>query len=113
MAEPLPEIAAQHAMVGAGVGAAARVLLALHGGQRGVVILLIEAGVGAMLGVAFVAAVSYYDPTLRDGGFGLLIAGGGAGVSGAIGTRMLDMAIAWADRRLGNTPPPPPAPPKA
>lgn len=106
MSEPLPEIAAQHAMVGAGVGAVARVLLTLHGGQRGVVILAIEAGVGAMLGVAFVAALSYYDPASRDGGFGLLIAGGGAGVSGFIGTRMIDMAISWADRKLGNTPPP-------
>lgn len=110
MSDSVPDIAAQHAVVGAGMGAAARVLIALHGGQRGLLILIIEAGIGAFLGVATAAALSYADPSVRDGHFGLLAIGGASGVAGAVGTRLLDVAVAYLDRRLGGSPPPPPPP---
>jgi hypothetical protein len=90
------------ASTAAAAGGAGRVLLALHGGERRWVILLIEAGLGALLGVIAASAVTYFDPALRDAGWGLLIVGGAAGLSGALGTRLLDLVVAGLQRRLGS-----------
>ena len=65
-------------------------------------ILLIEAGLGALLGIIAASGVTYLDPTLRDAGWGLLIVGGAAGLSGALGTRLLNLLVAGLQRRLGS-----------
>ncbi len=90
------------ASTAAAAGGAGRVLLALHGGERRWLILLIEAGLGALLGIIAASAVTYLDPSLRDAGWGLLIVGGAAGLSGALGTRLLDLTVAALQRRLGS-----------
>jgi hypothetical protein len=46
--------------------------------------------------------VTYLDPSLRDAGWGLLIVGGAAGLSGVLGTRLLDLVVAGLQRRLGS-----------
>ena len=46
--------------------------------------------------------MTYFDPSLRDAGWGLLIVGGAAGLSGALGTRLLDLVVAGLQRRMGS-----------
>lgn len=87
--------------VAAVVGAAARVLILLHGGVRRWQLLLIEAGVGALLGVMAAGAAVWWDPALRDMGWPLLIVASAAGCAGAMGTRLLDIVIAAAEKRAG------------
>jgi len=89
------------ASTAAAAGGAGRVLLALHGGERRWLILLIEAGLGALLGIIAASAVTYLDPSLRDAGWGLFIVGGAAGLSGALGTRLLDLVVAGLQCRMG------------
>jgi len=89
-----------HLLTAAGAGGAGRVLLALHGGERRWLILLIETGLGALLGVIAASAATYFDPSLRDAGWGLFIVGGAAGLSGALGTRLLDLVVAGLKRRI-------------
>lgn len=43
----------------------------------------------------------WLDPTLRDMGWPLLIVASAAGCAGAIGTRLLDIVIAAAEKRAG------------
>ncbi len=93
---------AQAAVTAAAAGGAGRVLLALHGGERRWLVLVIEAGLGALLGIIAASAVTYFDPSLRDAGWGLLIVGGAAGLSGALGTRLLDLVVAGLQRRMGS-----------
>jgi hypothetical protein len=93
--------AAVMAAVAAASGAAARVALALHGGVRRVGTLAVEAFVGGCLGVMASGAAIYFDPGLRDAGWALLVVGGAAGFAGALGTRLLDLAVAAAQRRVG------------
>lgn len=93
---------AQAAVTAAAAGGAGRVLLALHGGERRWLVLIIEAGLGALLGIIAASAVTYFDPSLRDAGWGLLIVGGAAGLSGALGTRLLDLVVAGLQRRIGS-----------
>lgn len=93
--------AAQMAAIAAASGAAARVALALHGGVRRASLLAIEAFVGGCLGVMAAAAAIYIDPQLRNAGWALLVVGGGAGFAGALGTRLLDIVAAIAQRRAG------------
>lgn len=93
---------AQAAVTAAAAGGAGRVLLALYGGERRWLILAIEAGLGALLGIIAASAVTYFDPSLRDAGWGLLIVGGAAGLSGALGTRLLDLVVAGLQRRMGS-----------
>lgn len=100
MAEDLTD-AARMAAVAAGTGAVARVILALQGGERSPVVLCIQAGFGATLGVIAAAAVVYFDPALRHDGWPVLIVGGAAGFAGALGNRLLDMLAAAAQRRIG------------
>lgn len=95
------EEAAKMAAAAAVSGGAARVLMALHGGERGVIPLLIEAGLGATLGIIAAAAATYLDASLRDIGWPLLIVAGGAGMAGALGTRLLDLVTEALRRRVG------------
>jgi hypothetical protein len=89
------------AAAAAGAGAAARLALALHGGMRGWPRLAIESFVGGMLGVIACGAALYWDPALRDAGWPLLVVSGFAGLAGALGTRVLDLAEAAIRKRLG------------
>jgi len=82
-------------------GGAGRVLLALHHGEQRWLILSNEAGMGALLGVIAASAATYFDPSLRAAGWGLFIVGGAAGLSGALGTRLLDLVVAGLQRRMG------------
>ena len=92
---------AKAAVTAAAAGCAGRVLLALHGGERRWLILTIEAGFGALLGNIVATAITYSDPSLCDAGWGLPIAGGAAGLSGALGARQLDLVVAGLQRRMG------------
>ena len=89
-------------MTAVAAGGAGGVLLTLHGGERRWLILTIEAGLGALLRIIAASAVIYLDPSLRDAGWGLLIVGGAAGLSGALGTRLLDLVVAGLQRRIGS-----------
>lgn len=89
------------AATAAGAGGAGRVLLALYGGERRCIVLALEGGVGALLGIVAAAAATYLDPALRDVGWALLIVGGAAGLAGATGTRVLDILVAAVQRRVG------------
>ncbi len=90
-----------HLLTAAGAGGAGRILLAIHGGERRWPALLLEAGLGALLGVIAAAAAVYYDPDLRNVGFGLFVVCGVAGCAGAIGIRLLDMVTLAVQRRIG------------
>lgn len=70
------------ASTAAAAGGASRVLLALHGSERRWLVLTIEAGFGALLGIIAASAVTYLDPSLRDAGWGLFIVGGPRGCQG-------------------------------
>jgi hypothetical protein len=98
-----PESAADAAMkmaaAAAGAGGAARIALALHGGTRGMR-LLIEGFVGAMLGIIASGIALWFDPALRDAGWPLLMVAGFAGLIGALGTRALDLLEAAIKKKL-------------
>lgn len=100
MAEDISE-AARLAAVAAATGAGARVMLALHGGVRRIGLLAIEGGVGAALGVMAAGAFAYWHPDLWDAAQSVIIVAGAAGMAGAIGTRLLDIAITALQRRIG------------
>lgn len=90
--------AARIAAVAAGVGGAARVVLALHGGVRRLGLLMIEAGVGACLGVIAAAGVAYWHPEMWAAPEHLLVVSGAAGLAGALGNRALDAVIGLLGR---------------
>lgn len=100
MSEDAPS-ALPHLLTAAGAGGAGRILLAIHGGERRWPALLLEAALGALLGVIAASGAVYYDPSLRSVGFGLFIVCGVAGCAGAIGIRLLDMVTLALQRRLG------------
>ncbi|CAB4579323.1 MAG: hypothetical protein F2563_04110 [Actinobacteria bacterium] len=100
MAQEL-ENAARLAAVAAGMGAIARVALALHGGVRRAGLLVIECVVGASLGVMAAGAIAYWEPEVLSADRAFLVMAGAAGVAGAIGTRLLDLLTAWMQRRAG------------
>lgn len=93
-------LALKIAMGAGSLGAFARVVLAVHGGVRSPLTLGIEALVGATLGIITAAAALYWSPELFDAGRGMLVVGGAAGFSGALGTRLIDMLTEAACRRL-------------
>lgn len=96
-----PTVAAvKMAAAAAGVGALARISLALHGGARGLR-LVIEGMVGAALGVMAAGIALWIDPDLRADGWPLLIVSGVAGIAGALGTRALDLLEAALRKRIG------------
>jgi peptidoglycan/LPS O-acetylase OafA/YrhL len=100
MSEEVPS-ALPHLLTAAGAGGAGRILLALHGGERRWPALILEACLGGLLGVIAAAAAVYYDPDLRNVGFGLFVVCGVAGCAGAIGIRVLDLVTLSLQRRLG------------
>ena len=93
--------AARMAGLAALTGGAARVLVALHGGARRWQEQLLEAGLGALLGIMAAGAAVWLDPNLRDVGWPLLIVASAAGCSGAIGTRVMDIVVAAVERKVG------------
>lgn len=95
--------AAKMAAAAAAMGSAARVALALNGGTRGLR-LAIEGFVGAMLGIIASGVALWLDPGLRDAGWPLLIVAAFAGLTGALGTRALDLMEAWMRAKLGLSP---------
>lgn len=86
------------AAAGGGIG---RILMALHGGERKPLALVIEAGLGSLLGIVTASGVVYFDADLQAPGWPYLIVGGFAGCAGAIGTRMLDIVTDALRKRLG------------
>jgi hypothetical protein len=95
-----PSVAAfKMASAAAGAGSAARIALAMHGGTRGLR-LLIEGFVGAMLGIIASGIALWLDPALRDAGWPLLMVAGFAGLIGALGTRALDILEAAIKKKL-------------
>lgn len=93
--------AARLAAVAAGAGAFARVALALHGGVRRFGLLAIEATVGAALGIVAAGAIAWWDGSALASQHSALILAGGAGMAGAIGTRLLDVVTAALQKRAG------------
>lgn len=100
MAEDPSIAAAKMAAAAAGAGSLARIALALHGGARGMR-LAIEGFVGAMLGVIASGFALWWDPTLRDAGWPLLMVAAFAGLAGALGTRALDILEAAIRKKFG------------
>lgn len=96
---------AKMAAAASGAGGLARIALALHGGERRVVVLAIEGFLGAMLGIIMAGAILYVDPRLRDAGWGLIIVGAAAGFAGVMGTRLLDLVMEVLRRRFTSDPP--------
>lgn len=99
MADEPTIAAAKMALTASVFGGAARVALALHGGTRGLR-LAIEGFVGAMLGVIAAGASLWWDPSLRDAGWPLLMVASAAGLAGALGTRALDLVEAAIRERI-------------
>lgn len=100
MSEDPSVAAAKMAAAAAAMGGAARVALALNGGTRGLR-LAIEGFTGAMLGVIASGVALWFDHGLRDAGWPLLIVAAFAGLTGALGTRALDLLEDWARKKLG------------
>lgn len=99
-AEDLGE-AARMAAIAGGMGGVARVLVALQGGGRRWPLLLLDFGLGATLGIVAAGAAVWWDPSLRDLGYPVLIVASAAGAAGAIGTRILDLMVDALKRKLG------------
>jgi len=76
------------------------VLLGLLGGERRWVILIIKAGLGTLPSIIAASAATYFDPSLRDAAGGCP-SWGAAGLSEALGTRLLDLVVAGLQRRMG------------
>jgi hypothetical protein len=100
MSEESTLAAAKFAAAAAAMGALGRVALALHGGARGLR-LATEGLVGAMLGIVAAGIALYFDVSLREQGWPLLIVSSVAGLAGAMGTRALDLLEAAIRRRIG------------
>ena len=83
---------AQTAAVASAAGAAARVVVAAHGGTRGWQ-LVFEALVGAALGVIAAAFAVWASPELRAVGWPTMILGGVAGLAGTLGNRGVDLLV--------------------
>ena len=94
-------IAMKAAAVAAISGAFARVALALYAGVRRIGLLLIESLVGMALGFMGAALAVYLDSDFKGEGFALLLLGGWCGFVGALGTRAIDMAQMWLEKRIG------------
>lgn len=88
------------ATVAASAGGAARVAMAVYGGRHGRW-LMVEAFVGAMLGVTAAGVAGWFDPQLLEEGRRLFVIGGIGGAAGALGTRALDLLMAALQKRLG------------
>jgi len=94
--------AARMAAIAGGMGGTARVLVSLQGGSRQPLLIALDFLLGGMLGIVTAGFVIWWDPSLRDIGWPVLIVGGAAGLSGALGTRLLDLVVAGLQRRMGS-----------
>jgi hypothetical protein len=99
-AEDLNAAAVTAAVAGA-VGGLARVLVTLQGGGRRPFLLVLDFGLGGMLGIVAAGFAIWWDHSLRDMGWPILIVAAAAGCAGAIGTRLLDLVVDAAKRKLG------------
>ncbi len=99
-AEDLTEAARMAAIAGA-MGGLARVLVALQGGGRRWPLLLLDFALGCLLGIVAAGGAVWWDPSLRDLGWPVLIVAAAAGAAGAVGTRILDLIVDAVRRRLG------------
>ena len=88
------------ATVAAGAGSAARLAVAMLGGERSWVLLLIHAFVGAVLGIIAGGLIVYLDPTVQTFPLRVLVLAGFAGLAGAMGTKTLDMLAEALRRRI-------------
>lgn len=95
------EPVAQAAGVAGAAGGIGRLLMALHGGERRWAALVLDACLGAALGVMGAAACIYMDASLRSDQWLPLIIGGVGGFAGALGTRLLDLVMDAMKRRIG------------
>ncbi len=93
--------AARMAAVAGGMGGAARVLVALQGGGKKWPLLALDFALGAVLGIVAAGAAVWWDPSLREMGYPVLIVAAAAGAAGAIGTRLLDLVVEIVKRKLG------------
>ena len=91
--------AARMAAIAGGMGGAARVLVALQGGSRGIALAL-DFSLGGILGIVAAGAAVWWDASLREMGWPVLIVAAAAGCAGAIGTRLLDIVTEAARKRL-------------
>jgi hypothetical protein len=89
---------AKVAAAAAGMGAVVRVAFAAQGGARGWR-LVIEAIVGAALGVIAAAGAVWFDPGLKADSWAIFITSGCAGLAGAMGTRGLDVLTEWLSQK--------------
>jgi len=92
--------AAQMAALAGGAGGVARVLMAIHGGVRKWQMLLLEFGLGGVVGLLVAALALMWDAELRHVGYPMLIVGGLCGGGGAIGIKILDIVTDAVQRRL-------------
>ncbi len=99
-AEDFSEAARMAAVAGI-MGGVARVLVAMQGGGRRWPLLLLDFGLGGMLGIVAAGMAVWWDPELRDMGYPVLIVAAAAGAAGAIGTRILDLLVEAIRRKLG------------
>ena len=100
MSDDLGE-AARMAAIAGGMGGAARVLVAMQGGGRRLPLLALDFGLGGMLGIVAAGMAVWWDPSLREMGYPVLIVAAAAGAAGAIGTRILDLLVDSVKRKLG------------
>ena len=54
-----------------------------------------------MLGIVAAGMAVWWDPSLREMGYPVLIVAAAAGAAGAIGTRILDLLVDSVKRKLG------------
>ena len=99
MPDPSIEPVLQVSATAAVAGGVARVLMALHAGERRWLALIIDAGVGCLLGIMAAAWAVWFLPEIRQDAWILLLISGLSGMSGAIGTRILDIAVEAVRKR--------------
>jgi hypothetical protein len=99
MSDDLGEAARMAAVAGV-MGGVARVLVAMQGGGRRWPLLALDFGLGALLGIVAAGMAVWWDPSLRDMGYPVLIVAAAAGAAGAIGTRILDLLVEAVKRKL-------------
>jgi hypothetical protein len=99
MSDDLGEAARMAAVAGV-MGGVARVLVAMQGGGRRWPLLALDFGLGALLGIVAAGMAVWWDASLRDMGYPVLIVAAAAGAAGAIGKRILDLLVEAVKRKL-------------
>ena len=99
MSDPAIEPVLQVSATAAAAGGLARVLMAMHAGERRWVALIIDAGIGCLLGIMAAAWAVWFLPQIRQDAWIMLLISGLSGMAGAIGTRILDLAVEAVRKR--------------